>query len=111
MAKIEGCLAIEEFEAWYLGDLAAVRKAYPKARNNILNRYKNDDICGTWELLADAVCKDGHKALIKMGWQAAGKQKSIWADEITPYMNVDANNSPSFNEMIKKLRGIVVKGK
>ena len=101
------CLAIEEFEAWYLGDLAAVQKAYPKARNNILNGYNNDDICGTWELLADAVYNGGHKALVKMGRQAAGRQKSIWAEEITPYMNIDANNSPSFNDMIKELRGII----
>ena len=35
------CLAIEEFEAWYLGDLAAVRKAYPKAKDTILKGYKN----------------------------------------------------------------------
>ena len=41
------CLAIEEFEAWYLGDLAAVRKAYPKAKDGFFKGYKNDDICGS----------------------------------------------------------------
>ena len=98
------CLAVEEFEAWYLGDLAAVRKAYPKAKDNILNGYKNDSICGTWELLADAVYKGGSKALMKKGWQEVGKQKSIWAEEISPYMNINENVSPSFNDMIKQLR-------
>ena len=29
------CLAIEEFEAWYLGDFTAVRKAYPRAKSAI----------------------------------------------------------------------------
>jgi len=103
------CLAIEEFEAWYLGDLAAVRKAYPKAKDAILNGYKNDSICGTWELLADAVCKKGSKALIKEGWQAIGKQKVIWAKEISPYMEVDSNLSPSFNNMRLQLQSITEK--
>ncbi len=49
------CIAIEEGEAWYLGDLEAIRKAYPNAKSSILNTYVNDDICGTWEKLADAI--------------------------------------------------------
>ena len=100
------CLAVEEFEAWYLGDLAAVLKAYPKAKRGILDGYKNDSICGTWELLADAVCKGGRKNLIKQGWQAIGKQKSIWAESISPNMNVNENLSPSFKKMFKQLRSI-----
>ena len=98
------CLAVEEFEAWYLGDLAAVRKAYPNAKDSILNGYKNDSICGTWELLADAVYKGGSKALIKEGWQTAGKQKSIWAEEISPHMYIDNNVSPSFKDMVKQIK-------
>ena len=49
------CIAIEEGEAWLLGDLVAIKTAYPKAKNNVLNGYINDSICGTWELLADAI--------------------------------------------------------
>jgi len=101
------CLAIEEFEAWYLGDLNAVRTAYPKSKENVLNSYKNDEICGTWEVLADAVYQGGHKELEKRGWQAIGKQKSIWAETISPHMNVDNNRSPSFNEMYAQLKDIV----
>ena len=63
------CLAIEEFEAWYLGDTNAIKKAYPLAKIGVLNNYINDSICGTWELLADAVYKGGHKILQKKaGW-------------------------------------------
>jgi hypothetical protein len=101
------CLAIEEFEAWYLGDLKAVREAYPKAKNNVLNRYKNDEICGTWEVLADAVYQGGHKELKKRGWQAIGKQKSVWAEKISPLMNVNNNSSPSFNYMYAQLKDAV----
>lgn len=50
-------IAVEEIEAWYLGDRAAVMSAYPRAKQDVLNRYEQDSICGTWELLADAVHK------------------------------------------------------
>jgi len=102
------CLAIEEFEAWYLGDMNAVREAYPKAKTSVLNSYVNDSICGTWELLADAVYKGGSKALSKKGWQAEGEQKSIWAELISPHMNVDENHSPSFNYMYAQLQNVAV---
>ena len=100
------CFAIEEFEAWYLGDLDAIKKAFPKAKDNILNSYKNDSICGTWELLANAVYKGGSKVLEKKGWQATGKEKSNWAERISPHMKIDNNKSPSFNKMIGQLRAI-----
>jgi len=99
-------LAVEEFEAWYLGDINAIHKAYPHAKTSVLNRYTNDSICGTWELLADAVYKGGHKALLKRGGQAVGEQKAVWATTISPYMNVADNKSPSFNDMYTKLQTI-----
>jgi hypothetical protein len=105
------CFAIEEFEAWYLGDINAVKKAYPKAKGRVLDSYRNDSICGTWEVLADAVYDGGSKALTKKGWQAVGEQKTIWAKEISPHMNVDDNKSPSFNYMREKLRNAVTSAK
>ncbi|MEG4345031.1 hypothetical protein QUB70_17275 [Microcoleus sp. A003_D6] len=57
--KTQFCIAIEEGEAWFLGDLAAVKAAYPKAKEAVLNSYTNDSICGTWEKLADAVFSGG----------------------------------------------------
>ena len=44
------CIAIEEGEAWFLGDIPAVKSAYPKAKDSVLNGYKNDSICGTWSV-------------------------------------------------------------
>jgi hypothetical protein len=90
------CLAIEEGEAWLLGDIPAVKKAYPKAKGAVLQTYENDSICGTWELLADAVCEGGAQALKAKGWVAVGAEKSRWASEITPFMDVAGNKSPSF---------------
>ena len=90
------CIAIEEGEAWLLGDIPAIKVAYPNARNNVLNRYENDSICGTWEVLADAVSQGGSSALRRRGGQAVGIEKSAWAEHITPHMNVAINKSPSF---------------
>ena len=98
------CLAIEEGEAWFLGDLSAVRLAYPKAKNNVLLSYVNDSICGTWERLAEAVYPGGSHSLSKKGWQAVGIEKSKWAETITPRMDVTSNNSPSFRYFRDKLQ-------
>lgn len=101
------CIAIEEGEAWLLGDIPAVKAAYPNARDNVLNRYKNDSICGTWELLADAVYRGGSKRLEGDGWQAVGREKSRWSKTIAPHMDVENNASPSFRYFREKVRGLV----
>jgi hypothetical protein len=40
-------LAIEELEAWYLGDREALRLAYPRAKKAPLDTYRQDAVCGT----------------------------------------------------------------
>lgn len=97
------CIAIEEGEAWFLGDCQAIIKAYPNAQVDVLKKYKQDSICGTWEALADAVYKGGSKSLSRKGWQAVGKEKSQWAEKISPCMDVFNNASPSFVYFRKKL--------
>lgn len=101
------CIAVEEGEAWLLGDISAVKTAYPKARSTVLARYENDSICGTWEILADAVCKGGLKALKSQGYPAIGKEKSAWAENIAPHMDIDNNASPSFQYFLKKIRELI----
>ncbi|MGI9250574.1 MAG: DUF4276 family protein [Pseudohongiellaceae bacterium] len=101
------CIAIEEGEAWFLGDIPAIRTAYPKAKSRVLKSYKNDSICGTWELLADAVYKGGASKLKSKGGQAIGAQKSQWAEEVSPHMNVNNNKSPSFNYFRERLLGLI----
>ena len=100
------CIAIEEGEAWLLGDLPAVKAAYPNARDSVLNHYENDSICGTWELLADAVYRGGSNRLKNEGWQAVGREKSTWSKTIAPHMDVENNGSPSFCYFREKVRGL-----
>ena len=101
------CIAIEEGEAWLLGDIPAIKAAYPKAKDNVLSRYKNDTICGTWELLADAVFPGGANELKKKGRTSVGREKSIWAECIATHMNVAINASPSFCYFHKKIRELI----
>lgn len=97
------CISIEEGEAWFLGDIPAVKSAYPKAKDAVLNTYVNDSICGTWECLADATYNGGWSALSAKGWKAVGAEKSQWAEKIAPHMDVTKNASPSFAYFKQKL--------
>ena len=101
-------IAIEESEAWLLGDCNAVKAAYPRARDSVLNGYKQDSICGTWEVLADAVNRGGSAPLKRAGYPEAGQAKCEWAGKIAPHMDVDQNQSKSFQvfrDGIRKLAG------
>ena len=101
------CIAIEEGEAWLLGDIPAIKTAYPDARDNVLNGYTNDAICGTWELLADAISQGGATGLERKGWRAVGREKSIWATRIAPNMDVKNNKSPSFRYFRQKIQELM----
>ena len=102
-------IAIEEVEAWLLGDRNAVKTAYPDARNSVLNRYSQDRICGTWEVLADAVYRGGSARLRRAGYPETGQAKCEWAGQIAPHLNVEGNLSTSFRvfrDAVRSLAGI-----
>ena len=106
--KTQFCIAIEEGEAWYLGDLAAVKAAYPSVKLITLNSYTNDDICGTWEKLANAVYPGGYQKLSKLPYQVRGREKTTWAEKISPLMDINNNQSPSFcyfRDQLRRLSG------
>lgn len=102
------CLAVEEGEAWLLGDLQAIKTAYPEAKQAVLKDYENDSICGTWELMANAVYSGGAEALKEEGWMRIGEEKTLWAMKITPHMNLHDNHSPSFNCFISEVLGFTM---
>ncbi len=109
--NVHFCVAIEEGEAWFLGDIPAIKLAYPRAKDSILNTYINDSICGTWEKLADAVYPGGSAALKSKHWHAVGAEKSVWSERITPHMNVDKNMSPSFRNFRDTIRRLADNGR
>ena len=102
-------IAIEEVEAWLLGDRPAITAAYPNARTSILNRYVQDSICGTWEILADAIHPGGSNPLKQSGYPVAGVAKCEWAGSIAPFMDIEINKSRSFKvfrDGVRNLAGI-----
>jgi hypothetical protein len=97
-------IAIEEIEAWLLGDKMAIEKAYPKMNQPEYLEYKQDSKNGTWEKLADITLSSGvAKSLKKAPYPEIGKQKIEWAQRIGACMDINNNASPSFNCFKKKL--------
>lgn len=96
------CLAIEEGEAWLLGDRKAVMTAFPHANEKLLNSYKQDSICDTWETLAAIVGFDYRGK----SFPEIGKEKCRWADSISPHINLKRNKSPSFQYLLATVKAI-----
>ena len=101
-------LAIEETEAWYFGDREALLRAFPRAKRPVLDRYVQDSVCDTWELLADAVYPGGVAAIKKVGWPLPGQIKHEWAEKIGPHMGLHQNASPSFGKFRDGLSKLIV---
>lgn len=99
-------LAIEEIEAWYLGDRPALLEAYPRVKTGVLNDYVQDSTCDTWETLADAVYVGGSAAIKKKGWPLPGQVKHEWAEKLGPRMSLDLNVSPSFCKFRDGMRSL-----
>lgn len=99
------CLAVEEIEAWLLGDRHALLSAYPHAKMHVLNTYVQDSICGTWEVLADAVYPGGTSKLSRehASFIEIRKLKAEWAQNIGIHMDLKSNESPSFNDFIHEI--------
>lgn len=81
-------IAIEETEAFYLGDRSAIRKAYPRAKLSRMDSYIQDSICGTWELFQQVI---GDTSEDKVEWA-----KNMGSCMTTEWRGSRANGSPSF---------------
>ncbi|MCW5958780.1 MAG: DUF4276 family protein [Pyrinomonadaceae bacterium] len=86
-------IAVEELEAWFFGDIDALRNNHPRVSENLTQRksYRNPDAIkgGTWEAL--------ERVLTNAGYYKKGFTSKIEvARKIAPYMNPDKNCSQSF---------------
>jgi hypothetical protein len=91
-------VAVEETEAFYLGDLRALLRAYPGADMKRARAYTPDSICGTWELFGSIIGDDGGN-------------KVVWAEAMGPHLTISAakSRSPSFKELCSVLRKLAPK--
>lgn len=99
-------VVVEELEAWYFGDLPALRRAYPRVPASLAKqtRFRDPDSIagGTWESL--------EKVLKDRGYHATGLRKRRAAADIAPHMNVEVNSSTSFRVFRDGLRRFVSEG-
>ena len=101
-------IAVEESEAWLLGDRGAVVAAYPNARAAVLDAYVQDSVCGTWEVLGTAVSQRPTRE--SLSGPQAGAAKCRWAETIAPHMDIDRNASPSFRTFVDGIRMLAGSG-
>lgn len=90
--RVHVLVAVEETEAFYLGDLRGLKRAFPGADMKAAQRYEPDSICGTWELFGKIV-GDG------------GGNKVAWASSMAPNLTIQAkeSRSPSFKTLVAAL--------
>jgi hypothetical protein len=96
-------IAIEELEAWFLGDPQAIKKAYPRVPTSFISqkRYRvPDDIPeGTWEAL---------QALLQnFDYHVGGLNKVEAARQISQYLEPENNRSTSFQVFYSGLLALV----
>lgn len=84
-------IAIEELEAWYLGDIPALRKAFPRLPEGLARRaaFRTPDAIkgGTWERL--------ERLLQDAEYYPGGFAKADLARRVAPHMALDRNRSRS----------------
>ncbi len=100
------CIAVKEMEAWLLGDVEAIKAAYPNARIQFIKRYEQDGICDTWQALAEIVYPKGLSNLRKKAdgnYKEIAKAKCEWADKIGQCLNLHENASPSYQYFIGEI--------
>lgn len=91
--QVANRIAIEELEAWFFGDWAAVTAAFPRVPRNIPNKaaFRNSDAIagGTWEAL--------ERILRSVGYMDGGLRKIETARTIAQFMEPSRNTSQSFH--------------
>jgi hypothetical protein len=101
-AQVLNRIAIEELEAWFLGDVEALCTAYPKVPASLAQKktYRDPDaIRGTWETL--------EMVLQRAGYHAGGLSKIKAAREISIHMDPARNRSRSFQAFRDGLLALV----
>lgn len=96
-------IAIEELEAWFFGDIEALRAAYPKIPKNLQfkARFRNTDAIqgGTSEALSDL--------LIQKNYFTGRIHKPTVAHNIARHMEPSRNRSKSFQVFLDGLKACV----
>ncbi|MCA9627440.1 MAG: DUF4276 family protein [Myxococcales bacterium] len=91
-------IAVEETEAFYLGDPKAIRAAFRTFDQKEFRAYNQDSICGTWEVF-QRVIKSPYEAKVRWG-KKMGEHLSLATK------GKQLNRSPSFVEFYRAVRAL-----
>lgn len=96
-------VAVEELEAWFLGDVPALRRVYPRIPKSLGQRarFRDPDTVpgGTWEAL--------ERELQRVGYYSSGAPKIELARSVARHMEPGRNRSRSFQVFWQGLRRLV----
>lgn len=96
-------IVVEELEAWLLGDVDAVRAAYPRVSDSLGRRagFRNPDtiVGGTWEQF--------ERILQAAGYHRGGLAKMTAAAAVAEHMDPDRNRSRSFQSFVTGLEALL----
>ena len=97
-------LAIEELEAWFFGDVLALKAAYPRVPATLGKKAKYRDpdsiVGGTWEAL--------DRELRKAGYYPTGMPKIEVSRNVSLHMDAARNQSHSFQVFVDGLKACIV---
>ncbi len=96
-------IAVEELEAWLLGDVPALRAAYPKVPASLGRKEKFRDPDAIRGGTAEAL----ERELRRHGYHDAGLRKVGNAEEVARHMDIDSNTSVSFQHFRDGVRRII----
>lgn len=100
--RVRNRIVCRELESWFFGDIAALRKAYPRIPQALGSkaRYRNvDAISQTWESL--------ERVLMQNGYHQGGMPKTSVAAAVAEHMSVEENTSMSFQHFKDGVRAMV----
>ena len=88
-------IVCRELEAWYLGDMDAIQKAYPKF---VALKYKNK---AKFRYPDDSNASDEIKKILPSFQKVEGARK------ISPHIDIKANRSHSFHQFVNGLKNFI----
>lgn len=93
-------IAVEELESWFIGDPAALRRAFTSLPTIDADRgiFRNPDNGGTWEGL--------HRFLKKHGIYKSSYPKIDAARRIAPKLDIQSNRSRSFQVFVQGIEAL-----
>lgn len=97
-------IVVHELEAWYFGDIAALRQVYPRIPQTLQTgqRYRDSDaIPNTWEAL--------HRLLVKHNYLSPKSHlpKLSIAQAIASHISIENNTSASFSHFVSGTRALL----